>query len=53
MAPDLKGCINEGNTEEEAIRNIREAIALYLEVSIAYGDRIPEPGEWLKKVGLL
>lgn len=30
-APSLPGCISEGDTREEAIRNIREAIELYLE----------------------
>jgi predicted RNase H-like HicB family nuclease len=29
--PSLPGCISEGETEEEALRNIREAIELYLE----------------------
>lgn len=29
--PSLPGCISEGDTREEAIANIREAIALYLE----------------------
>ena len=29
--PALPGCISEGDTREEAIRNIREAIDLYLE----------------------
>ncbi len=29
--PSLPGCISEGNTLEEAMRNIREAIDLYLE----------------------
>ena len=29
--PSLPGCFSEGNTFEEAIANIREAIALYLE----------------------
>lgn len=29
--PALPGCISEGNTIEEALHNIREAIALYLE----------------------
>jgi predicted RNase H-like HicB family nuclease len=29
--PALPGCISEGETREEALRNIREAIGLYLE----------------------
>jgi predicted RNase H-like HicB family nuclease len=29
--PALPGCISEGETREEAITNIEEAIALYLE----------------------
>jgi predicted RNase H-like HicB family nuclease len=31
FAPSLPGCISEGNTKEEALRNIREAIDLYME----------------------
>jgi len=27
----LPGCVSEGNTREEALKNIREAIELYLE----------------------
>jgi predicted RNase H-like HicB family nuclease len=29
--PALPGCVSEGDTEEEALVNIREAIELYLE----------------------
>ncbi len=29
--PSLPGCISEGDTEEEALANIKEAIELYLE----------------------
>jgi len=31
FVPSLPGCISEGETREEAIKNIKEAIALYLE----------------------
>ena len=31
VVPSLPGCISEGNTREEALKNIREAIELYLE----------------------
>ncbi|WP_083499446.1 type II toxin-antitoxin system HicB family antitoxin [Thioalkalivibrio nitratireducens] len=30
-APSLPGCISEGESKEEALVNIREAIELYLE----------------------
>jgi len=29
--PSLPGCISEGDTKEDALKNIREAIELYLE----------------------
>lgn len=29
--PELPGCVSAGETEQEALENIREAIALYLE----------------------
>ncbi len=31
IVPSLPGCISEGDTKEEALENIREAIELYLE----------------------
>ena len=31
VVPALPGCISEGDTREEAMENIREAIQLYLE----------------------
>lgn len=30
--PALKGCVTQGDTKEELIKNIKEAIELYLEV---------------------
>ena len=33
--PSLKSCWSQGKTREEALKNIREAIALYLEPSPA------------------
>ncbi len=29
--PSLPGCISEGNTKKEALKNIKEALLLYLE----------------------
>lgn len=31
LVPALPGCISEGDTREDALRNVREAIELYLE----------------------
>ena len=31
IVPSLPGCISEGNTKKEALKNIKEAIILYLE----------------------
>ncbi len=31
LVPSLPGCISEGETEAEALVNIREAVELYLE----------------------
>jgi predicted RNase H-like HicB family nuclease len=31
FVPSLPGCISEGETREEALKNIKEAIVLYLE----------------------
>jgi predicted RNase H-like HicB family nuclease len=32
FVPALPGCISEGDTLEEAIKNIKEAIMLYLDI---------------------
>jgi predicted RNase H-like HicB family nuclease len=31
FVPSLKGCVSQGNTMEEALHNIKEAIELYIE----------------------
>jgi predicted RNase H-like HicB family nuclease len=33
FVPALRGCISEGDSREEALRNIREAIELYLDLT--------------------
>ena len=39
--PSLPGCISEGNTRTEAIENIREAIAAYIESLQAHNEPVP------------
>lgn len=41
--PSLPGCISQGQTREEAVENVREAITAYLESLEARGDPIPPP----------
>lgn len=41
--PDLKPCSAHGDTPDEAIANIQNAIALWLETAIESGLVIPEP----------
>lgn len=39
--PSLPGCISQGKTREEALANVEEAIALYIEVLQDRGEPIP------------
>jgi predicted RNase H-like HicB family nuclease len=41
--PDLPGCTSAGNTLDDALAGIREAIEGHLEVMREFGDPIPEP----------
>ena len=42
VVPDLPGCFSAGDTLEEAMDNAREAIELWLEVTIDDGMPVPE-----------
>jgi len=44
FVPALPGCHTQGETLEETERNVKEAIALYLESLTAHGESIPEEG---------
>lgn len=41
QVPSLPGCISQGQTREQAIENIKEAIALYLESLEAHNEPVP------------
>ncbi len=41
--PDLPGCAVVGETREEALRLIREAVELHVESLREQGSRVPEP----------
>ena len=40
--PSLPGCISQGTTRDEALTNIREAIALHVEVLRERGEPVPD-----------
>ncbi|MGH9787473.1 MAG: type II toxin-antitoxin system HicB family antitoxin [Candidatus Acidiferrales bacterium] len=46
--PPLQGCYSQGDTYEEALENIKDAIRLHVEDRLANGEEIPE----LKSVSL-
>ncbi len=39
--PALPGCVSQGDTRDEALANIREAMELYIEDCRAAGDPVP------------
>ncbi len=43
--PSLPGCVTQGATRDEALANVREAIAVYVESLEARGEPIPSPSE--------
>ena len=40
--PSLHGCVSQGETREEALANIQEAIALQIEVLQERGELVPD-----------
>jgi antitoxin HicB len=42
-APDLPGCMSDGATPEEAVSNIRDAIAAWIEAAHDLGHAVPKP----------
>lgn len=41
--PDVPGCVTVGDTIEETIENMREALEFHFEGTAEDGDPIPEP----------
>jgi len=39
--PELPGCVSQGETVDEALRNIKEAIEVYLESLKKLGESLP------------
>ena len=41
--PELAGCAAHGSTQEEALRNVNDAIQLWIDTAKVFGDPVPEP----------
>ena len=42
-APDLKGCLSDGSTPDEALRNVYDAIGCWIEDAVHAGETVPAP----------
>jgi predicted RNase H-like HicB family nuclease len=49
--PDLPGCLSDGETREEAARNIADAIIAWIEEAKKLGRDIPAPSLHLAMAG--
>jgi antitoxin HicB len=45
--PDLPGCMSDGETPEEALKNVQEAIASWIEAAHEWNIAIPHPSSHL------
>ena len=41
--PELPGCMAHGDRQEVALKNINEAIHLWIDTAKEFGDPVPEP----------
>ncbi|HEY5793501.1 MAG TPA: type II toxin-antitoxin system HicB family antitoxin [Bosea sp. (in: a-proteobacteria)] len=41
--PDLPGCMSDGETPEEALSNVQDAIRCWIEAAIEMGRDVPQP----------
>ena len=42
-APELKGCVSDGGSPDEALRNIYDAIGCWIETAQSSGSPVPLP----------
>jgi predicted RNase H-like HicB family nuclease len=41
--PELPGCLAHGKDDDEALKNVKDAIQLWIETAKEFGDPVPEP----------
>lgn len=41
--PELPGCMAHGHSQVEALKNVNDAIELWIDTAREFGDVVPEP----------
>ena len=41
--PELPGCMAHGGTHEAALSNAKQAVQLWMDTALEFGDAVPEP----------
>lgn len=41
--PELPGCLAHGKTYDDALKNAKDAIQLWIDTAKEFGDPVPEP----------
>jgi predicted RNase H-like HicB family nuclease len=49
--PDLPGCMSDGETPEEALKNVQEAIATWIEAAEEWKMDIAQPSPAMARAG--
>jgi len=49
LCPELQGCYTQGETYEETMKNIKDAIKLHIDDRLASGEKIPK----IKEISLV
>jgi antitoxin HicB len=49
--PDLRGCMSDGETPEEALKNVQEAIVSWIEAAKEWKMEIPQPPPPMARAG--
>ena len=51
IVPDLPGCMSDGETPQEAIANVEDAIRAWIEAARDLGRAVPRPSRHLALAG--
>jgi predicted RNase H-like HicB family nuclease len=51
IVPDLPGCMSDGETPEEALKNVQKAIESWIEAAKEWKQEVPKPSPPLARAG--